>query len=110
MHAPIRVSRAALVALAVLLSAPAAAQTAVEITKFAYTPPDLTVEPGTTVVWTNRDETPHTVTGKDKSGELASPALDTGDRYEHTFRSEGDYPYSCTLHPFMMGTVHVHKR
>lgn len=108
MHALIPIPRALLGVLAVLLSAPVAAQSTVQITKFAYVPQEITVEPGTTVVWTNRDETPHTVTGK--NNELASPALDTGDRYERTFRAEGDYPYSCTLHPFMMGTVHVRKR
>lgn len=85
----------------------APAPVAVEITKFAYVPQDITVAPGATIVWINRDETPHTVT--DKSGELASPGLDTGDRYEHTFRVQGDYPYYCAVHPFMTGTVHVRK-
>ena len=53
-----------------IASAPAAAQApaVVDITKFAYEPREITVAPGTTVNWTNRDETPHTVT--DKAGEL----------------------------------------
>jgi plastocyanin len=98
-----------LFALIAITSAPAAALATdtVEITRFAYAPQEITVAPGTTVVWNNRDETPHTVT--DKGGELASPGLDTGDRYEHTFRSEGDYPYYCAVHPFMTGTVHVRR-
>ena len=92
-----------------IASAPAAAQApaVVDITKFAYEPREITVAPGTTIRWTNRDETPHTVT--DKGGELASAGLDTGDRYEHTFRTEGDYPYYCAVHPFMTGIVHVRR-
>jgi plastocyanin len=87
--------------------APAQTAPAVEITRFAYVPQDITVAPGTTVVWTNRDETPQTVT--DRTGALASPALDTDDRYEHTFGAEGDYPYYCAVHPFMTGVVHVRQ-
>ena len=79
----------------------------VNIAKFAYGPNDLTVTTGTTVVWTNQDETPHTVTSKDKS--FASKGLDTGDKFEHTFSTEGDFTYICTLHPYMTGTVHVRK-
>lgn len=79
----------------------------VNITKFAFTPKEITIAPGTKVIWTNRDETPHTVTSNDKS--FASKGLDTDDKFEHTFASEGDFSYICTLHPFMTGVVHVHK-
>ena len=34
----------------------------IDIRSFAFTPKELTVAPGTHVVWTNRDDTPHTVT------------------------------------------------
>ena len=52
--------------------------------------------------------TPNTVTATDKA--FDSKALDTSDRYEHTFSSEGDYAYYCTVHPFMTGVVHVRKQ
>lgn len=84
-----------------------AAAPTVDITKFAFTPGELTVAPGTTIVWTNHDEVPHTVASKDKR--LMSKALDTDDRFEHTFDEEGDFAYYCTLHPFMTGVVHVRK-
>jgi plastocyanin len=80
----------------------------VNITKFAYGPKEITVAPGTRIVWTNHDETPHTVTSNDKS--FASKGLDTDDKYEHTFASEGDFGYICTVHPFMTGVVHVRKQ
>src|SRR5439155_22119572 len=33
---------------------------AVRIDNFNFTPPDLVVAPGTTVTWTNADDSPHT--------------------------------------------------
>ena len=79
----------------------------VAITKFAFAPKEITIAPGTRVTWTNRDETPHTVTATDKS--FASKGMDTGDRFEHTFDREGDFAYLCTVHPFMTGVMHVRK-
>jgi plastocyanin len=87
--------------------ATAAPAVTVDITKFAFAPKELTVAPGTRVVWTNRDEAPHTVTATDKG--FASKGLDTGDTYEFTFTGEGDYKYLCTVHPFMTAVVHVRK-
>jgi plastocyanin len=80
----------------------------VEITKFAFAPKEITIAPGTKIIWTNRDETPHTLASKDKS--FASKGLDTDDKFEHTFASEGNFTYYCTLHPFMTGVVHVRKQ
>ena len=96
-----------LVPVAQVAAAPAAAAVTVDITKFAFAPKDLTIAPGTRVIWTNRDEAPHTVTSNDKS--FASKGLDTDDRYEHVFTGEGDFAYLCTVHPFMTGVVHVRK-
>jgi plastocyanin len=89
-------------------AAPTVATIDVNIAKFAYGPKEVTIAPGTKVVWTNHDETPHTVTSNDKS--FASKGLDTNDNFEHTFASEGDFSYICTLHPFMTGVVHVRKQ
>jgi plastocyanin len=89
-------------------AAPAAPTVDVNIAKFAYGPKEMTIAPGTKIVWTNHDETPHTVTSNDKS--FASKGLDTDDTFEHTFTSEGDFGYICTVHPFMTGVVHVRKQ
>ena len=107
--APLALAVCAALAVPALRAAAAAPDRTVEldIAKFAYAPKEITVEPGTKVVWTNRDGAPHTVTGADKS--FASAGLDTGDKFEHTFTAEGDFNYICTVHPFMTGIVHVHK-
>ncbi|CAN5248528.1 hypothetical protein BH09PSE6_BH09PSE6_28490 [soil metagenome] len=87
----------------------AADTTAVEISKFAFAPKEITIKPGTRVRWVNRDETPHTVTSVKPSKLLASKALDTDDAFEFTFTTEGDFAYLCAVHPMMTGVVHVHK-
>lgn len=84
-----------------------AADTQIDISKFAFTPREITVKPGATVLWTNRDAIPHTI--KAKGGGFASTGMDTGDTYQHTFTQTGDYTYFCTLHPFMTGIVHVRQ-
>jgi plastocyanin len=89
-------------------AAPSAPTVDLNIAKFAFAPKEITIASGTKLVWTNRDETPHTVTSNDKS--FASKGLDTDDKFEHTFTSEGDFGYICTVHPFMTGVVHVRKQ
>ena len=96
---------AALTALAIDASASDARS--VEIQKFAFAPKEITVTPGTKVIWTNHDETPHQINATDRS--FGSKAMDTDDHFEYTFTSEGDFGYFCTLHPYMTGVVHVHK-
>jgi plastocyanin len=86
---------------------PSIETSSIEITKFAFAPKEITVAPGTKVIWTNHDETPHTISAADKT--FLSKAMDTDDRYEYTFAREGDFSYFCTLHPFMTGIVHVRK-
>jgi plastocyanin len=80
----------------------------VQISNFQFQPQELTVTAGTTVAWLNRDQTIHNVVSKD--GKVASPGLDTDDRYTVVFEHEGDYPYFCALHPQMTGVVHVRGR
>ncbi len=101
----LRALGAALLALSATLAA--AQPITIDIRKFAFEPKEVTIAPGTTVVWVNHDETPHTVAAVDHS--FVSKALDTDDRYEHTFDDEGDIDYFCTVHPFMTGVVHVRK-
>ena len=88
-------------------AATAPAAPTIDITKFAFAPKEITIAPGTKVVWINHDETPHTVSSNDKG--FTSKGLDTDDKFEHTFASEGDFGYICTVHPFMTGVVHVRK-
>lgn len=97
----------AVVMLLALPHAGAVERVRIEIQKFAFVPAEVTVAPGTVVIFTNHDETPHTVA--DGAKRFVSPALDTDDHYEHTFYKAGDVAYFCTVHPFMTGVIHVRR-
>ena len=85
---------------------PAAVTTAdVKVDNFTFSPPTLTVTPGTTVTWVNQDDIPHAVAAKDRS--FRSKTLDTDDRFSFTFTTAGEFEYFCTLHPHMVGRVVV---
>jgi plastocyanin len=78
----------------------------VAIRNFAFEPKTITVSAGTTVVWTNKDEEPHTVTSAG-AGFTSSKALDTDDSYKVIFSTPGTYTYYCQIHPHMVGTIIV---
>jgi len=92
-----------------LAAAPAAQALADEakvgIDNFAFTPAELTVKPGATVIFENHDDIPHLVVAVD--GKYRSKALDTNDRFSVTFDKPGEYAYFCGLHPHMKGKVIV---
>lgn len=75
------------------------------IRSMAYAPARIEVEAGTTVEWTNDDPLAHTVTSP--GGAFDSGLIAPGGRWRHTFPEPGEYPFSCTPHPFMKGTVVV---
>ena len=83
----------------------AATPATVNIENFKFAPPALTVPAGTTVVWKNEDDSPHRI--GDTTGLLKSTALDTDATFSHTFGAPGEYPYICTLHPYMRGKIIV---
>lgn len=79
---------------------------AVTIQNFAFSPASLTVSPGTTVTWTNKDSTAHTVTIDSGSGPN-SGQIQPGQSYSFTFQQSGTYAYHCSIHPQMKATVVV---
>jgi plastocyanin len=87
--------------------AAAPAQQAVTIDNFAFGPATLTVPRGTTVVWTNKDDDPHTVVNDGDAKLFKSPALDTDESFTFTFNEAGTFKYFCNIHPRMQGTVVV---
>jgi plastocyanin len=85
---------------------------AVTIQNFAFMPATLTVAPGTTVTWTQRDQAPHTATSgapgdADAGAVFASPRLAPGETFSFRFTDSGTYPYFCEVHPRMLGVVEV---
>jgi amicyanin len=86
-------------------SKPPAAAITVTVDNFSFSPAELKVPVGSTVVWTNRDDIPHTVVSTDKV--FKSKVLDTDERYSFTFATAGTYAYFCSIHPKMTGKVIV---
>ncbi|MCJ7779758.1 MAG: plastocyanin/azurin family copper-binding protein [Acidimicrobiia bacterium] len=80
----------------------------------AFSPSEITVEVGTTVMWTNGDAALHTVTSGTSESNVGAPDglfdsgfLDPGATWWYTFTEEGEFNYFCTPHPWMMGKVIV---
>src|SRR5215472_1787739 len=82
-----------------------AANTEVQIDQFTFAPQRVTVKAGTTVIWINDDDVPHTVASSSKF--FKSKALDTKDKFSFTFTTPGTYEYFCSLHPHMTGAIVV---
>lgn len=73
-----------------------------------FAPETLKAKPGDTVNWINEGDAKegHTVTGDG----FDSGVVHQGDTYSRSFPRAGDFPYVCTLHPGMKGTVKVVAR
>ncbi len=85
---------------------PASAETVrASIDNFSFAPKQLTVKAGTTVVWTNKDDIPHTVTSD--TNVFSSQLMDTNAKFQFTFAKPGKFPYFCKVHPMMTGVVAV---
>jgi amicyanin len=80
----------------------------IKIDNFSFTPPMLTVQAGTKVTWTNRDDIPHNIVSSEQK--FKSKPLDTDDNYSFTFTEPGTYQYFCGLHPKMVGKVVVETK
>src|ERR671910_2958589 len=79
-----------------------------------YQPPEITVSPGATVMWNNKDNALHTATSGNPDTATPDGKFDTGlvganqQSKPVTMPTEpGEYTYFCTLHPFLVGTVTV---
>ena len=76
----------------------------VEIRAMQYVPAELTVAAGDTIVWTNTDIVPHTVTA---IGTLDSQQIDSKRQWQTVVMTKGELSYGCTFHPTMHGKLVV---
>ncbi len=77
----------------------------VVIDSFAFTPAELTVPVGATVTWVNHQGARHDVVATD--GTFTSPLFGEGETFSFTFTAPGEYPYVCSIHSNMAGTIIV---
>lgn len=71
----------------------------------AFGPQTVTIKVGDTVTWTNKDGVRHNATAVDKSWK--TDTFSKGGTGSVTFNTAGTFPYICTVHPSMTGTVIV---
>jgi plastocyanin len=95
---------------AALLSGAAAAHAAgkthaVRIEGMKFVPERVEVAAGDTIVWTNKDIVPHSVTAE--QAKVESGELQTGKSFKFVARKKGEMSYICRVHPVMKGVVVV---
>jgi plastocyanin len=101
------------VAIATLIAAIAAATAgtvlaadhAVAMQGFAFSPGSITVKVGDSVTWTNSDSASHTATADDASFDTGT--IGNGSSKSVTFSTAGTFAYHCSIHAQMHGTVVV---
>ena len=72
----------------------------------SYAPNPVTVRVGQTIAWRNADSITHTATqdsGGFNTGTIAAGAISAATM----MNTAGTFPYHCTIHPGMVGTVSV---
>ena len=77
----------------------------VVISGTAFTPVTLTVNAGDRIVWKNDDPFAHTVTSHE--GQFDSKEIAAGQSWTFRATRKGTFPYICTLHRTMKGTLIV---
>lgn len=80
--------------------------TEIAIENSAYQPSLITVEQGTTVIWTNEDSKTHTVKTESSPGPDSEP-LAEGETYSYTFEEAGTFNYFSEQNPEVRGTIQV---
>lgn len=77
----------------------------VTLQNFQFQPSTLTIPSGTTVRWINHDPVAHSTTSD--TGTWDSGLIQPEGTWSRRFSRPGTYPYHCTPHPFMHGTIVV---
>ena len=70
-----------------------------------FSPNTATITHGQSVCWQNNGSFAHTVTSDD--GTSFNTGLPSGQIFVHTFPTAGSFPYHCTIHAGMTGTITV---
>jgi len=77
----------------------------VSISGLSFSPKTFNVSTGATVTWKDNEAITHTVTSD--TGLFDSGDLTQGKTFTYTFSVAGTYPYHCTHHASMTGTIVV---
>jgi plastocyanin len=73
--------------------------------RWGFSPAIRKIPAGTWVTWSNTGQDTHSVTADD--GTFDSSDLDPSEGFSWYFDQDGTWTYTCTLHPWMVGTIIV---
>jgi plastocyanin len=76
------------------------------IKDFEFDPSTVTAKVGDTITWTNNGPTGHTVTVDNQSG-CDTGTITAGSTGSITFTAAGSYPFHCSIHSSMKGTITI---
>ncbi len=79
----------------------------VEIFKKQFTPAEITIEQGDTVIWQNVEKRQYHNVWFKQLIEKEPDYIFPGESYRHTFTEQGLFLYECGPHPKMIGSVKV---
>ena len=77
----------------------------IKVGEMTFIPAMAMANVGDTITWVNVGKIPHTVTAKD--GSFDKTPLAPGQRFNYVLPKEGSFPYTCTYHPGMDGSLMV---
>jgi amicyanin len=87
---------------------PTVSDNTIRIQNMAFNPPTMTVKAGAIVRWVNNDEVPHTVIFTKESGlACGTGIMSSSQSCSVKFDETGTFPYTCSIHPSMQGTIIV---
>jgi plastocyanin len=84
---------------------PTPSTASVTITSGGFAPNSVSISVGSTVMWTNKDGSAHSVVAD--GGTFSSGAIAPGGQYSYAFPSAGTFMYHDGSNPSMVGTVTV---
>ncbi len=82
---------------------PTPTQPVVYVVDYGFSPGQLLIHAGQRVTWVNQGADGHDITGSDWHSGPLTPA----EAYTRAFLEPGTFPYECTIHPEMRGSVIV---
>jgi plastocyanin len=79
----------------------------IKMVDIQFDPKDATADVGQEVCWVNEDTIEHNAVAD--GGEFKSELYGKGETFTTTLDTAGEYPYVCTVHPGMTGTLTVNE-
>jgi plastocyanin len=74
---------------------------------FGFSPSSLAIHVGENVTWVNHAGADHDVVSDNLTDPFDSGIMANGQSFTHRFDQMGVFPYHCSIHTFMTGTITV---